>query len=162
MKEKNVLDICRYIINACHEQGYSVSNLKLQKLLYFAQGYSLAIVDKPLFNEEFEAWDFGPVVPVAYRNYKIFGANCIPKIQYYYDINYDNDTFLDKIEYDKKYYNDIEQTIMDNIVKTFGRYSANELVKITHSQPPWINCYKKKTIIEKEEIKEYFCSVLRN
>lgn len=51
---KSAIDVSRYIINKCHDYDISISNLKLQKLIYFAQGFSLALENKPLFIEEIE------------------------------------------------------------------------------------------------------------
>ena len=62
----NVLDISRYIINYSNVKDYGISNLKLQKILYFVQAYFLIETGSPCFKEKIEAWDFGPVVPKAY------------------------------------------------------------------------------------------------
>ena len=47
-----------------------ITNLKLQKMLYFAQVYFLATMNRPLFSDRIEAWEYGPVVPCIYRQYK--------------------------------------------------------------------------------------------
>ena len=75
----NVLDVARYIIWYCKKKGFSISNLKLQKILYFVQAEFLVSVGIPCFAEEIEAWDFGPVVPEVYHEFKIFGSADIPK-----------------------------------------------------------------------------------
>ena len=49
-----------------------ITNLKLVKLCYIAQGLSLALLDKPLFSEPIEAWQYGPVVPSVYHEFKHF------------------------------------------------------------------------------------------
>jgi uncharacterized phage-associated protein len=51
-----------------------MSNLKLQKLMYYAQGFSLVLFNKPLFPERIEAWIHGPVIPAVYHKYKGYGA----------------------------------------------------------------------------------------
>ena len=58
-----VLDVSRYIINYCNENYYLISNLKLQKILYFVQAFFLEAKNEECFREEIEAWDFGPVIP---------------------------------------------------------------------------------------------------
>ena len=63
------------------EAGDTISNLKLQKLLYYAQGFHLALNDSPLFAESIEAWTHGPVVPVVYQLYKHAGASAIPRFR---------------------------------------------------------------------------------
>ena len=66
----SAVDVARYIIWYCKRQGYSISNLKLQKILYFVQAEFLVNTGKPCFSEEIEAWDFGPVVPEVYHEFK--------------------------------------------------------------------------------------------
>ena len=77
----NVLDICRHVINFSNDKDYGISNLKLQKVLYFIQAYFLISTNEKCFKERIEAWDFGPVVPEAYREYKQFGSGDIPSIE---------------------------------------------------------------------------------
>lgn len=158
-KKKTVssaIDISRYIINKCHDLDISISNLKLQKLLYFSQGFSLALLNKPLFEEDIEPWDFGPVVPEVYREYKMYGANDIPRIKSYCDFDFDSDTFLCLVDFDEDIFSEDQKLIMDSVVKQFGKYSANALVTITHEQSPWINSYEKKKIIPKNVISDFF------
>ena len=59
------------------EEGRFVTQMKLQKMVYFAHGYHLAKFGTPLINEEFEAWKFGPVVPDIYQSYKLYGSDMI-------------------------------------------------------------------------------------
>lgn len=68
------LDVAKYIINKAIEMQSPVSNLQLQKILYFAHLESLKQGEK-LINEPFEAWGFGPVVRVVYNEFCIYGAN---------------------------------------------------------------------------------------
>ena len=68
------LDIAKYIINHEHEEGREISNLRLQKLLYFIQAKFIVETGKPCFSDPIEAWDFGPVVTSVYHEYKLFGS----------------------------------------------------------------------------------------
>ncbi len=153
---RSAIDVSRYIINKCHASGISISNLKLQKLLYFAQGFSLALLDQPLFAEEIEPWDFGPVVPEVYREYKMFGANDIPQIKSFYDLDFDSDNFLNLVDFDENIFSESQKLIMNTVVNKFGRYTANSLVTITHKQSPWINSYGKNKFISKNELSDFF------
>jgi uncharacterized phage-associated protein len=76
LKEMNSVlscfDIANYFIWLANETGSFVSNLKLQKLVYYAQAWHLAIHETALFEEDFEAWVHGPVIPVLYQKYKQF------------------------------------------------------------------------------------------
>ena len=86
----NVLDVCRYVINYSNDKDYGISNLKLQKVLYFIQAYFLISTPEQCFRERIEAWDFGPVVPEAYREYKQFGSSNIPNVSYYVEMDFDD------------------------------------------------------------------------
>ena len=60
------------LINAA-DSGELMTNMKLQKMLYYQQGFHLAYFETPLFDEDIEAWMYGPVVPSMYEKYKEFG-----------------------------------------------------------------------------------------
>lgn len=139
----NAVDVAKYIIWFCKENGHSISNLKLQKLLYFVQAQFLITTGEPAFPEEIEAWDFGPVVPEVYQYFKMWGSSELPAI-------------LARNAKAKIYIRD--QEIMDEILEECAQYSASFLVDITHNQDPWYDSYEKycNNVITKESIKEYF------
>ena len=85
MKKHSALEIARYIISKCSFDKEPISNLQLQKILYCLQTKFLK-TSSALFDDKFEAWDFGPVVPEVYYQYCGFGA--IP-INMRYDIKLD-------------------------------------------------------------------------
>lgn len=64
----------RYMVNYCIDEGFPISNLQLQKILYFCQLESYRRINKPLFNDDFEAWRYGPVIPSVYRIFSIFSG----------------------------------------------------------------------------------------
>lgn len=68
----NVLEIAHKILNKATQTEFEepISNLKLQKLLYYMQGFHLAYFDTPLFDDDIEAWMYGPVVPCVYNHFK--------------------------------------------------------------------------------------------
>ena len=139
----SVLDVARYIIWYCKKKGYSISNLKLQKILYFVQAEFLVSTGTPCFKEEIEAWEFGPVVPEVYHEFKIFGSADIPK----FVCMRADESILKK-----------DKAIINEMVDQCGEYAASTLVEITHNQDPWLNAYEKycNNVIEKEAIKQYF------
>ena len=73
----DVQNVAEYVITYSEVKDYGISNLKLQKILYLIQAYSLIHTKKPCFSEDIEAWDFGPVIPEVYRKYKQFGSTDI-------------------------------------------------------------------------------------
>ena len=139
----NAIDVAKYIILFCKEKGYSISNLKLQKLLYFVQAQFLIVKGEPAFLEDIEAWDFGPVVPEVYQYYKVWGSSELPLL-------------LAKGARAKIY--EPDQRLMDEILKECAPYSAVSLVDITHNQDPWLDAYERhcNNVITRESIEEYF------
>jgi len=153
-----VLDVARYIINYSNKKEYGVSNLKLQKLLYFVQAEFLAFTEEksPCFFEEIEAWGFGPVVPEVYREFKQYGSSNIPSVEKYYVVTEDWQV-LEK-RYDMECILVKDREVINQIVDGFCDYSATALVTITHGQTPWQDAYQEgmNNIITKESIREYF------
>lgn len=156
----NVLDICRYVINYSNQKGYGISNLKLQKILYFIQAYFLSYTDShdPCFSETIEAWDFGPVVPEAYHEYKQYGSGDIPMITSYLEFDSDNIWDVTRIPYDDNIISPADKIIINSVIDKFADYSATDLVSLTHNQAPWKNAYipRMNNLISNEAIREYF------
>ena len=120
------------------EDSEYITNLKLQKLLYYAQGYFLAKKDTPLFEEDFLAWEHGPVIRKIYDKYKVNGAN---------GIKYDSDF---KIDIDKE-----TERILEEVYNEYGQYTAWKLRNMTHEEKPW-KTTPRNEIISKEKIKDSF------
>ncbi len=155
----DVLDVSRYVINYSNEKGYGVSNLKLQKLLYFIQAYFLVEMGTSCFQEPIQAWNFGPVVPKAYHEFKIFGCADIPTISKYTSVELEDGKL--KIETKTFSIDSIKtehRSAIDRIVDNFKDHAASDLVYITHNQKPWKDAFKKgqNTEISIESIRSYF------
>lgn len=74
----DAVGIAYYILKYSRKElNQGISNLKLQKILYFIQAEFLVKKDEPCFEEIIEAWDFGPVIPAVYQEFKVFGSNNI-------------------------------------------------------------------------------------
>lgn len=147
--------IARFAINYSNKKEYGISNLKLQKILYFIQAYFLITVNKPCFSDSIEAWDFGPVVPVVYHEFKQFGSGNIPKIDSYFMGN----IFDVKVKkFDDSSIDDCDKRNIESVIDEFKDFSATDLVKLTHSQDPWKNAYVPfaNNVITNESIKEFF------
>lgn len=155
----SVLDVSRYIINYCNAKDYDLSNLKLQKILYFIQAYyvSKTATMEPCFRDRIEAWDFGPVVPRSYHEYKKYGSTNIPPVTTYIEID-DNDFWQSKIvKYNDNVLADTDKEIISRLVDNFSRFSTTALVRITHNQLPWIEAYgRRDNVITVEAMRKYF------
>lgn len=77
----NVMALAQYILCMCMNQGEPISNLQLQKILYFIQGNHLAKKGEPLFDADFDAWKYGPVIPDIYYEYCMNGASKIRNVE---------------------------------------------------------------------------------
>lgn len=72
---RDAREIANLFIDLANENEDSITNSSLNKLLYLAQGWSLALLDRPLFSDEIEAWEFGPVIPAIYSDNPIEKAD---------------------------------------------------------------------------------------
>jgi len=138
-------DIADYFLSLANDDsGDLISNLKLQKLVYYAQGLHLACYDNPLFDEAIEAWAHGPVVPELYHKYREHGADSIP--------------ILCPTDIDFNKFDDETKEFLNEVYKTFGQYSAWKLRELTHEEPPWKDAYQRgaNQTISHESLKEYF------
>lgn len=144
----NVLNVAKYLINQSRPgTKENITNLKLQKLLYYAQGFHLAISGEPLFEEEIQAWLHGPVVPEVYSRYRSFTYNDIDER---YDMRMGDLTAE-------------ERELLDDVWNMFKKYSGKVLEEMTHNEDPWISAREglgtfdySDQIIERREIEEYF------
>lgn len=122
--------------------GDSISNLKLQKLVYYAQGCHLALHGKPLFGQPIQAWEHGPVVPDLYHSFKQYGSGAIPK---------PDDFDLEK--FDQETCN-----LLEEVFEVYGQFSAWKLRNMTHAEAPWRDAYSAgpSTTITHEALAEFF------
>ncbi len=144
----------------------SVSPLKLQKLIYFAHGWNLALRDKPLIDELVEAWDYGPVIPSVYHEFKGFGDKPITELGTTFEMRKSTLNPLGKRIFlvTPKVPQTDEYTIklLRKVVDVYGKYTGGQLSTMTH-QPgtPWYITKqkypdRKGVDIQDSEIKEYF------
>ncbi|HOI75196.1 MAG TPA: DUF4065 domain-containing protein [Syntrophales bacterium] len=140
-------DVAKYFLTLNDpEIGDLISNLKLQKLVYYAQGFHLAIEDEPLFSDSIEAWAHGPVIPALYHDYKCFADGPIPPPDYFDVSNLSEDV----------------RSLLDDVYSVFGQFSAWKLRNMTHEEPPWIEAWKGDKIISKKSMRYYFKTLLVN
>ena len=150
----DVLDVANYIVGYCNKSTYQITNLRLQKLLYFVQGDFLACKDIPCFDNKLEAWDFGPVAPDAYYFFRVFSSQPIPTI---YSDPVKSWT-AKNVEQANKIIKSEDQEEINIVIESMKNYSTYQLVDITHSQDPWRNAYNNpfdKTITQ-ESIRLFF------
>ena len=137
----SVHDVADYFLDKQDEDaGEVITHLKLQKLLYYAQGFQLALTGDQLFGPTIKAWAHGPVVPVVWAKYKKYESAPLPRPR-----------FLDPAKL-----SDDERELLDEVWAVFGQYSAWKLREMTHQEPPWIDAFQGGGKITKQAMREYF------
>lgn len=140
-------DVARWFVAWANgfDEG-AVTNLKLQKLLYYAQGTTLARTGGPLFRQQIEAWAHGPVVADVYHVYKKFGAG---------DITLDD-------EIDWSVTDDATDELLASVWRTYGGFSAWRLREMTHAEAPWKSTFdpdRMNAVISQDVIREFFAEL---
>lgn len=149
----DAIDVSFFIINYCEtELKKPITNGKLQRILYYIQGLSLVLLDKPMFINEIVAWSYGPVVPDSYYWFTSFLSNpltldcCESKII--------NSNDLDKFNKD-------EESLIKQVVNQLIDIDFFVLSEKTRNEYPWQLNYIKGENMEilKWDLKKYFSSI---
>lgn len=138
----NVFDVAKYILT---KQG-RLSTMKLQKLCYYAQAWSLVWDDEPLFDEEFEAWANGPVCRDLFMH-----------TQGKFSVSADDEPGnIDNLTENQK-------DTIDKVLEYYGKHDAQWLSQLTHMEDPWNKARVDvpagagcQNIITKESMAEYY------
>lgn len=134
-------NIAKYVINWCNDHSIRITNLKLQKLLYFLQGEIVKRTGIQLIREDFYAWQLGPVIPEVYNVFSMYSSSTIPK----QEINISIDPQLEKY--------------IDMVLVKYAKRSAWDLVDLSHSQDPWKynhQIFGDRAIIPFKSIENFF------
>lgn len=133
----------------------SITHLKLQKLVYYAQAYHLATLNKALFDDDIEAWVHGPVCRSLYLEYSECGSREIFHVQ---------KVKIGEIPAETR-------KILDTVWDVYGSLSGPQLEYLTHKEDPWKSARKKANVkpwessdekITQPSIKEYYKKALAN
>ena len=141
----SVSAIADYLVAECWERGELLTNLKLQKLLYYADAWHLALRDKPLIAENFKAWIHGPVLTSQYHRFKDYKWSPITH------------------EIAKPNLDDGITKFLDEIVDVFGCETAVSLELMTHREKPWLEARgnlppteSSTAVISKDTMKQFY------
>lgn len=145
MKTDHISD---FLLCESRERGEVLTNLKLQKLLYYSQAWHLVRKDQALFKEDFQAWVHGPVLPSQYKRFKAFEWRPITE-----------NVVLPKLS-------DELASYLKEIVDVFGSETAINLELMTHKELPWKEARQElapdqssTAIISKESMKAFYQSL---
>jgi uncharacterized phage-associated protein len=139
------LDVADYFIGTVdYDSGDNITNLKLQKLLYYAQGFHVAMhAGQPLFSESVLAWPHGPAVRQVHIRY-----NCK-----WHAIDR-------KLDFEIGAYAPEDREILDAVRLSYGELSATRLENMTHEESPWLKTPRYKAISH-ELLIDYFSPLVQ-
>ena len=139
------MDIANFYIKLAKEiEDDSFDNLKINKMLYFAQAWALVKLGHPIFSDSIQAWDYGPVIPDVYRAFKCCGSMPI-------------DSPID--DFDETELSTEELELLLDVYRNYGQFTGLALKNMTHIMgSPWNQVYEKgmNKVIPNDLIQAYF------
>lgn len=143
--------VANELLRIAKDRGMTLTNMQVQKLVYIAHGYSLAILHRPLFKQHVEAWRWGPVIPDLYHSLRRYGAGIvgspIPIIN------------MDSIS-------ETDRNLLGTVLDAYGRFSGPQLSTMTHKDgTPWHEAYEPNALfnnntIRNEKIEQHYTELL--
>jgi uncharacterized phage-associated protein len=130
--------VANELLRLAKSRGLALTNMQVQKIVYIAHGYSLAILHRPLVRLSIEAWRYGPVIPDLYHALRRYGAgivtDSIPIIN------------MDKLtETDRK--------LLATVLDAYGRFTGPQLSTMTHREgTPWREFYQPNASFNNDTI----------
>lgn len=139
-----VHDVADYFLWLAHRDRLGVDHLKLQKLVYYAQGFHLGSRDEPIFEGELRAWAYGPVSPDLWQRHRYSRA------------------YLEPPEaVDESLLTDTHREVITLVHERFRSDSGLDLYRRTHDEKPWIEADRRlreggSDILRHDEMAEFF------
>jgi uncharacterized phage-associated protein len=128
----SVKAVANEFLDLAQRDRVSIDPLQMQKFVYQAQGWTLGLTGAPLFNEQIEAWEYGPVVPELYHSLKAYGAFPIRGRLMKFDYR------EERVVTARSDFDEIESEIIERVWKKYGRWNGPRLVALTHRRDaPW-------------------------
>jgi uncharacterized phage-associated protein len=143
--------IANEFLRQAKDVGTTLTNMELQKLVYIAHGYSLALLHRPLIKQHVEAWRYGPVIPDLYRELRQYGAGVVTQ-----PINVPSAEQL----------SETDTALVRSVLEAYGGFSGSQLSTMTHREgTPWKQIYQPNVsfnneIIPDNLIKEHYLKLL--
>lgn len=122
--------IANYFLELAQATGESISPMKLQKLVYYAHGWYAGYTQQPLIDEAVEAWQYGPVIPSLYHEFKRFGSGEIKGKAKDFDQRGPVEVATPPEQH--------VRTFLSNVWNSYGGYTGVTLSEMTHAVgTPW-------------------------
>ncbi|MFK0336355.1 Panacea domain-containing protein [Agrobacterium deltaense] len=153
--------VANFILDFCNGRGRNVTHLDLQKIIYFCHVWSLIRLEMPLIRHKFEAWEYGPVLPYLYREFKSFERAPITT----------RAREIDPLTGVKKVvaysFNDTTEALLSEVVDFYSRIRTGNLVELSHVEggpwyKVWYHCGNSNPgmKLNDEDIAEFYSRVL--
>jgi len=135
-------EVANFILDVCENNGRKVSNLALQKIVYFCHVWSLIELGRPLVKHSFEAWEYGPVLPYLYREFKEFDRSPIVR----------RAIRLDPISGEKRIavydFEDSMKDFLNGIIGFYSQMRPGDLVELSHvAGGPWHKVWNHQGVV---------------
>jgi len=119
--------VANEFLKVAASNGRVLTNMQLQKLVYIAHGYSLAILDKPLIRQRVEAWRYGPVIEVLYHAFRQYGSSVVKR-----PVNIIPEEELSETDH----------ALVSSVESAYSQFSGPQLSTMTHREgTPWREVY---------------------
>ena len=152
--------VANFVLDFCDANGRSVTNLSLQKIVYFCNVWSLVKFGRPLLRHQFEAWQYGPVLQYLYRDFRRYDDRPIVGRATRIDPSTGNKEVV-RYEFDQE-----TETLLTKVVDFYSQLRANDLVSLSHAKGgPWHDVWNHGDRvnpgmkIEERSIAEYYSKV---
>lgn len=152
-------EVANFVLDVCDESGIRITNLSLQKIVYFCHVWSMVKFQAPLIRHQFEAWQLGPVLPYLYREFSEFGEEEITKRSHKMDAATGR---LVQIEYN---FDEKTKRFLEKVIHFYSRISPYELVELTHlNGGPWEKVWNSGSVqpgmkISNKDIVDFYSRV---
>jgi uncharacterized phage-associated protein len=156
--------VANEFLELAKRDGRKLTPMQVQKLVYFAYGWYLAITGERLLNERVEAWQWGPVIPSLYSEFKAYGSGPITELAAeYYPQGVTLGFNFPRVASDDPDKDAFALRVIEKVWAIYGKYSGLQLSTMTHAaNSPWSQSYDKNvrsTDIPDEVIRQYFQEV---
>ena len=157
--------VANCFLDLADKENKEITPLKIQKLVYIAHGWFLAVTDKPLVDDEFvEAWQYGPVFPSLYYEFAEFGRQPITRKALEYRFNHIKEKWESWVAHNPT--KGFVKDFIGHIWNLYKDFSPGELSSLTHQEDsPWSKAsYRgeiKNAHIENEDIRDYYKGKLK-
>lgn len=134
--------IANFVLDQCEGKGRELSNLSLQKVVYFCHVWSLIVLERPLIKHSFEAWEFGPVLPYLYREFRAFDRGSIRTRAKRLDPLDGTSRIVEYV------FGSDTCDLLSKVVEFYSQVRPSDLIRLSHADGgPWCRVWNHKGVV---------------